>query len=166
MDYLISDSDRIKLRKSSKNVVINGLGVLMFGAWSFIKIVLMYLYKPEYSSLLFRNIYSEMGSLKIIYLILAALLAAFGSWFHFFIGIQAMKYGKDKSDKKGFLVLAAILLLGTMLSVAISIVSIFLNKPDDEFLVSVMADVTLIVLLIDLFYSTFTVSKIRKKGSI
>ncbi len=179
MELLLSDSYRVKLRKYSKNVVINGLGVIMFGAWSVIKIMLMCIYNPAYKAYLFRC--DENGLREINYPILLGItiLAVLIAGVHFYLGTRAIDYGRGRSEKKTYLFVVAILLFLTVTSSIGSIIYISQDIADiaditdimdikyiDDTIVSTFTDAIFISILIDLFYSTIKVANIRKSGSL
>jgi hypothetical protein len=179
VELLLSDSYRVKLRKYSKNVVINGLGVIMFGAWSVIKIMLMCIYTPAYKAILFRN--DENGLREINYPILLGItiLAVLIAGVHFYLGTRAIDYGRGRSEKKTYLFVVAILLFLTVTSSIGSIIYISQDIADiaditdimdikyiDDTIVSTFTDAIFISILIDLFYSTIKVANIRKSGSL
>ena len=182
MELLLSDSNRVKLRRYSKNVVINGLGVIMFGAWSVIKIMLMYIYNPAYKADLVR--YDENGLREINYPILLGItiFAVLIAGVHFYLGTQAINYGRGRSEKKTYLFVVAILLFWTVTSSIGSIIYISQDIADiaditditdimdikyiDDKIVTTFTDAIFISILIDLFYSTIKVANIRKSGSL
>lgn len=170
MEFLISNSDRVKLRRFSKNVVVDGLGIIMLGAWTCIKFLLMYRYNEAYREQVVGNIPRNSALERYIFFMLLVILAIVFVLFHFLLGIKAINYGYAKSPKKGYLVMAAFMLLMTLITAVGNITSIvqdiYVFTLDDQKIISAFTDFVLIFILIDLFYSTLKVAKIRKAGSL
>ncbi|MCR5590662.1 MAG: hypothetical protein K6F73_03955 [Lachnospiraceae bacterium] len=166
MNY--NSENEIKLRRHRNNLAGCGSGFILFGLWSAIKTFMQTMFDKtvlkeikdatEISS-------EDMFFFNIIVVIILFIIAAFVILLHLYIGAGAIRYSKGK-EKKGFLVLAAI----TFLAILCMMPSYFNSAKEglehiDTIIVSAAADIMVLFILADMFYSVTQIKKLTASGT-
>lgn len=155
-----------KIRKLQNNLLISGYAVIAFGLWSILKAVFYVFLKPEYFDDMFEWAeLAEFGELgrKVAYFIIFFALVV-DTLLRLFVGRRAIKESKGKKVSAFYLLVTAVLMAFS----AGSLVTLF--SPDNysfsitDTIVSGVVELTALFIFCDLFYSSVTVRKLRKKG--
>ncbi len=177
-DGLNYDVKLQKLRKAESMLAINGTGVLLFGIWSFSKMVLsMYLYKDTLRQTVIQGRNFNHPNF-LFYTVIIVILIPFGIMTLIRLNIsrnanaeangivlEKKKSAKKKKKKKKshYLFWAGVLFLTTGTSLALTIYSFTSSEDYLSSAVSILADITSILTTGYLIRSALTVRKLRKE---
>ncbi|MBE5844717.1 MAG: hypothetical protein E7302_11225 [Butyrivibrio sp.] len=154
-----------ELRRRQSILGITGIGVIVFGFWSFIKIHLYFLVGREY--LLSRPGYygdPNPTALLIITYIILLIIAAFDLSMRIYIGRNAVFEANNYHRKTHYVGAAMILIFFTLLSIFLTIISIDPHDIDilDQ-IASFLVDITSVSMLFELVSSSLKIRKIRNE---
>ena len=151
-----------KIKKCESDILICGLGVMVFGLWSVLKFIIEMLYgNLDY----LEEINEGDPQIRVLVMLgVAFFVSAFILGIHTYIALKAFRYVNGPRRKKGFLVLVVILAIVT----AINIPDYFRNDAgkfiiDDTIVAAALVDVTLFYILCDLVYSAIRLAVFNKK---
>ncbi len=162
------NTDReIQLRRYSDNLRSAGMAYVIFGIWSVIKILA--------SVTMDSRIISEITApfegqdlpdevVWLVYGIIFLIMFAVILYVHLRIGVAAIRYSKGRK-KKGFLFLAFIIFIVTILSIEGDLTSVengFAGRVDETTIASFVVDVTVLFLYIDMFVSIYMIDRYSK----
>ena len=162
------NTDReIKLRRYSDNLRMAGMAYVIFGIWSVIKILASVTMDSRVISeitapLEGQNLPDEVVWITygIIFLVIFAVIL----YVHLRIGVAAIRYSKGRK-KKGFLFLAFIIFIVTILSLVSDFTDSengFAGRIDETSLAAFVVDVTVLFLYIDMFVSIYMIDRCSK----
>lgn len=160
----IIQKDKLVDYRRYKDKLINcGLGVIIFGVWSVIKVYMIYFFHAdEYlSDLTELNTADEKTAAVIILTILSIWVF---SW-HFYVGVTAVQEAIKPKGKKAYLILGWILFLFTLVSLPSYFNSRSASEMSDTVFASAFSDIILSVVLGQIFYYTSSMKKIIKDGN-
>lgn len=163
-----------ELRRNQNLLYCVGTGVIMFGLWNVIKgIVTIFLQRDELI-LLFETIKASLTPDKADYFvstftlvcIIIGIIIGVLLLMHICVGLSARKegMGRRKKDRVAYLVVAVILMVLTAATVVLEIPTLF-KSPEgllDE-IVTVIVDVTCLVVIIELIVTGIKVRKLKRK---
>ena len=141
----------------------------MFGFWSIVKFIMMITMQQEYADKIFETSQvdgvpdSTILAVDIIFFILVSL---FVIWIHLWIGLGAIKYAQGKKKRRTHLILA---IIGVLITIAQ--MPFYFYDPVEKVLqsaqlmdiASIMVDITLIFLFLDMIVSTIQIDKLISK---
>lgn len=161
-DILKNDRESIRFRRHSNNLVVLGTGVILFGFWGIIKIAMNFIFGIELFTEADIEQLGENG--MVITLIILIIIMAVDVLLRLHTGLRARKEGAGGKVSASYVVISVFLIIGSVLSVAIVIESIFSLEEDaiDSFL-SFFMELTSLALTIELFISAISVRKYKKK---
>ncbi len=152
-------------RRRQSLVGITGIGVVIFGFWSFIKINLYFLLGRDHliSSFEFLNESDPMEALKAAYIILLV-VAIIDLLLRIYIGKNAIFEAKNYHRRSHYVGVAIILILFSLLNLFTAIISIDLTSEDlpDQF-ASFIVELTSLSMLIELVKSTWKLRELRNE---
>ena len=164
----VNSVDNIKIRHLRDNLIHAGYGYIIFGIWSVIKLFMMSTMQKEYSGMLSDSIGSSTGDYFLAIAITAAaylVMIVFTLGIHLWIGYGAVRYGRGTGRKKSYVVMSAI---GIIITLAL-LPFYFWNPssgealiPDDTTIASVLVDITLIFVFLDMILSTIGIDRLMK----
>ncbi|MBQ9269226.1 MAG: hypothetical protein IJ206_06855 [Oscillospiraceae bacterium] len=159
---LNNDELHIRLRKNQNTLSVIGLGVIVFGVWSVIKIVL---YTALDNDGLVAS--SLRGNLDrwVFWIMMGIFLAAdLGLRLH--VGLSAMAEGRGGSPRKAYIVLTFLMALVSFALFAAGMVGLWFSDSLEisigVSLVSSIVDATSCVLLFEMAVSAIQVKRLRK----
>ena len=154
-----------KLTKLKHTVYISGIGVILYGLWSILKVFISYITGDDVFGLEDIEFDIEYISFQKSFLvILMCVIIVVLMVLHYYVGKKAMEVGRYNSKKRFFLIPAVCLLIFYISCVPDSIANMFEDLTDlDILLVSFMVDVGLIVLMIEMIISIIKISYLEKK---
>ena len=150
----------MKLRRYQTNLNISGLGVIAFGGWGLLKVILLLLMDPK---AIREAAGMEMGETVNIGTFTAVLLlfVLFDFAFRFYIGFSARREAKGKKKNIIYLVIAFLLLIASVISIIIGLVQISFDTIFDTIVVMVV-EITSALATLELVISAIQVRKLRK----
>lgn len=154
-----------KLRKLKHTLYCDGLGVIMLGGWSVLKVVMSVLGGQDMFHFDEIDIDPEnMLLLKIFSYIFLAVGVLVIFLFHYYIGKRAMNVGKKDSKKRLFLIPTGLYCISNSWSIPFSIEALRDNNESlDTLIVSLLIDIIFSFLLLDIIVLTIRVGKMQKK---
>ena len=160
----MNSNSEVKLRQFRDTLELAGKGYIFIGIWNVIKIFMTYTMQQSLMDELISDLKAQELSSKEINatLIFAfAFVALFIIMIHFYIGLGAIKYARKKSVKKGYLVLSVISLVITagLLPLYFLGADYGGNGVDDKDIASILVDLTMIFIFVDILYSTHMIKK-------
>lgn len=153
--------NQVKLRRYQNLLIVSGTGVIIFGLWSVIKGILIFLTQTEYLI----GPMNELPKGAIYRIILFGILAFFMGgiiFFRLFVGLSARSLGFGKKNRWLYLVFAFIMLLIALLSIVHDVRSIIDGEDFLGYLVSLIVDVTSGLTLLEMIVASFMVKRLRK----
>ena len=154
-----------KLRKLKHTLYNDGLGVIMLGGWSVLKLVMSVIGGGN----IFDYVNAEIDEdnlmlVKIFTYIFLVLVIIIIFFVHYYIGSRAMRVGKKDSKKRFFLIPTGFICIITLLSSMLSIAALKDNIDDlDTLSISLILDIMLSFLLLDIIVSTIRVGRLQKQ---
>ena len=164
--FSMDEESRVKIRKYNKNVEINGAAMIMFGAWSVIRIVLSFIMETDDVARYVDKTDMDMMTYLVIAILASLLVLIVVSIFHLSIGIGAIRYAKGKSKKKGFLFMSMLVMLGSVSTMPQYLSLLDSENNIDTTIASLMVDVTMIYIQIDMLKSVIRLEKLKKKAAV
>ena len=156
-------SPQAKLRRYEYALVVLGTGILVFGAWTILKIILAIVLQDEAAQRAFLRI--DDSEPMIIYYVGLAIAFCFDLLLRFYVFRSARKESFGGKPRYGYLVWAGLLLLGNLTTIVLSVPT--LATPDQNFfdtLVTLVIEITSMSILIMLIYSSIQVKSLRKEA--
>ncbi|MCR5233843.1 MAG: hypothetical protein K6E53_08035 [Lachnospiraceae bacterium] len=156
--------DKVKLRRYEDDLNVGGLGVVILGAWSVLK-VFMYMIMEDKNTINLDEIAKEDRAIAvgifivIIAVILLMVLLIFK--IHLYIGMNASKAARGEPYKKGYYTAAIILLVISVLGMFIYIEAIKDLDNIDTTIASFLVDLTTIYILWIIVSSTRKIRELK-----
>ncbi len=164
----VNSVDNIKIRHLRDNLIHAGYGYIIFGIWSVIKLFMMSTMQKEYSGMLgdSSGVSPEDYPIAIAITVTAYLIMIiFTLGMHLWIGYGAVRYGKGTGHRKYYVVLSVIGIIMTLVLLPLY----FWNPsegtpiiPDDTTIASILADITLVFVFLDMIVSTVRIDRLMK----
>ncbi|MCR5100229.1 MAG: hypothetical protein K6B41_02595 [Butyrivibrio sp.] len=154
----------VLIRRYRDDIVICGRGIQVLGIWEILKIMILVFWDHSVDNILFDEVTDENEIIifkTVVYITIILFCLFFSFWF-IYIGQRAIKYGKGNSNKKYFLVVTAFCAVVIALGIPQYFTGEVRDISDTEF-ISVIVDITLTILMIQLIYSTIKVGSLEKK---
>lgn len=148
-------------RRLENNLVTLGTGIIAFGLWAFIKLLLTVMFV---GSAYFEDTAEEYRFITMIATwVIAILILLMYVW----LGLSARAEGKGKQKKPFYLFVVGIISLYSFFGILLETFYLFtqFNNMEDPLtvFVTIIIDVTRMVFLIELIYSSVSLRKIRKQ---
>ena len=153
-----------KIRKTEINLVTLGTGVVLFGAWTFVKVVLSTLL---YSDGMFDSM-DELGEFRdiavIITYILIFLAAVIIFLIHFYVGMSARAEGKGKRKTALYPTVTGIIVFFDLLLLAPEAYLLFTGDNTLTYIIiTLIIDVTSMVIHLELLINAIAIRRLKKK---
>ncbi|SKC03005.1 hypothetical protein SAMN06296386_11483 [Lachnospiraceae bacterium] len=151
-------NDKSLLRRCEDDLRVGGIGVIVMGCWSLIKVVLQ-IYPDIKMSF-------SKGNAEILKeIIVVAVLVVFMSLalaLHFYIGINAVRSAQGETYHKGYVIGACVLWVLEILCFS-EYSDMFKHMDDiDTTIASIIVDITIIFILTVVIISSFKIKKLRE----
>ena len=151
-----------KTRRLENNLVTLGTGIIAFGLWAFIKLILTVVFL---GSAYFEDSPEER---RLAVMIATWVVAVLTLLMYVWLGLSARAEGNGKKKKPVYLFVVGIISVYgfVMILIEVFIMITKFNKIDDPFslFITIIIDVTRMIFLIELIYSSVTLRKIRKQA--
>ena len=147
-----------KTRKTEIDLVTLGTGMIFFGAWTFIKLILTTLL---YDTELFKDLPDVVTA--IVYIIIFY-IAGIAFLIHFYIGMSARAEGKGKRKTVIYIILTGVIIfLGVPELTAEAYLLFTENHSLLHIIVTLIIEVTSLVITLELFVNAIRLRRLRKK---
>ena len=160
----MNDSLKAHSRRYKKNIVISGMGAIVLCSWDIIKFVMSVILDEGAREELFGMSDMEVVISPAIIAVMIAFFFAFYIAFSLFIGIGAMRYGNGKSKNKLFILFAVIQLISTIAGIGAYFKSPEQGGSTDTSAASFLLDMTIVLVISDMIFSTIMSEIIDKKA--
>ena len=162
MNEKYNSENEIQLRRFNNNLAGCGSGYILFGLWSVIKTIMEVLFNKNYAEELVKGVDvtpEQMIIFRIIEDIIIVLLLTLVILVHLYVGRGAIRYSRG-SNKKAFLVFAALAFIVNLVLMP-GYYQSFKDGTEkiDTIIVSAAADVMVLFILADMFYSVSMIKK-------
>ncbi len=156
--------DKVKLRRYEDDLNVGGLGVVILGAWSVLK-VLMYTIMEDKNTINLEEIAKEDRAIAvgifIVIIALTLLMVLLIFKIHLYIGMNASKAARGEPYKKGYYTAAIILLVISVLGMFTYIEAIKDLDNIDTTIASFLVDLTTIYILWIVVSSTRKIRELK-----
>ena len=149
------------IRRLQDNLVVLGTGVIVFGVWTIIKMVLL----CTLGSTSLQNLIGPANSdVPMVAFYVALVLAGlFELGMRLFVGLSARSEGFGKRKGYGYLIVVALMILASGVSVVQSTTSLFfLEASFFDYVVTLAIEGTSLVLLVLLVYSSVKLKQLSR----
>lgn len=162
-ESIIRTEELVNYRRYKDKVIISGLGMIIFGAWSVVKVYMIYFFNAEeYLSDLAEL---KSGDEKQIAFILLTVISIWIFCWHFYVGITAVQEALKPKGKVAYIIFGWLLFLFTLFSLPSYFTSRPASKMTDTIFASAFSDLILSVILGQLIYYSSAMKKIIKDGN-
>ena len=179
-NFLDNRTETIKLRKCENNLVIVGMGIMIFGLWNVAKFFSIMFFNKSY---LIDEMQNEMRADpatanmqvngNILFLILFFMFFALFSImviFRLFIGFSAISVGKNKRKRFLYIPLSIIYTILCFLDTIVEFYICFFYSSADSFtlevtespIISIIIELTSAIMFIELIINSIRIRKLRK----
>ena len=117
------------LRKKQSDLILSGVGTILLGGWAFVRVILSILFAANYVNRVF-DFDSFDPALKPITLFLWVLIGFFGMLLYLYVGTRAVREGRTGKRQRGYLVLAAVLLVVNVLLFIANLMAFSTSQPE------------------------------------
>ena len=153
------------IKKYRSNIYFGGRYFILFGVWSVLRILMMFMMNREFAEQIFSGVdLSEIDEslVPIIYSLTFIISFVIAMVIHLTIGVGAIRYSRDKGHRRFFLFIAVCALAVSVLFVPMNLVEA--DKIDATVIASMMVDATMAYLLFDMVYSAFKLKNLIGEG--
>ena len=158
-----------KVREYKKNLIITGFGFMVIELWDIIKFLIQIITEGGVKGLIGETDVDER-LLAVMFYAFIIIFFSIITLFHTYIGLSAIKYGTDRSRKKGFLFWAGLYAIITALQFPL-LISEFINELESEetistadtMVASMLVELTLFFILFDMIFYAIRLARIEKK---
>lgn len=158
----MNSENEVKLRKNAKILIITGTGVIIFGAWNFLKILYYCFFDTSYIESIFDDI--EGGNYTNLVIVILILIMTIDTLIRLYAGKRAVY--EAKGEKQGYIYIVMVLLFTISsfysLCAYFNDISQYTNGAFDA-ISGVVVETTSLVISIELIISAINVKKLRKK---
>ena len=170
------DREKIEkeLRRNRSTLVVVGMGVIAFGAWSVVKTVLMLTLRPGLSPAAFDTDYpysDETLMYHIFYYGFIALFLLFDLLLRLFVGLNARREGLGGKKGVAYIVLACLLAAVSLVGNTAGLITIkdgvnaSVNGGYGDLVMSLLVEITATVTLIELIVAAVRVKRLERIAS-
>ncbi len=166
MDDIIQTKKNIK--KCETTVSISGLGVIVFGFWAVLKLVISLIYGEGRVTDLVGEMALDDEQEPVTTIIIIAIIFLILIAFHVYVGLRAIRYARGPKRKILFLVVVAFMIFFTIIGLPSYFISdetgtFDISALQDETIAAALVDVALIYMLIDLMVSAIRLKVLDKR---
>ncbi|MBQ6438609.1 MAG: hypothetical protein IJJ06_00555 [Mogibacterium sp.] len=176
MNHINNDIDHILIRRSENTLIVVGTGTILFSVWTVVKTLgMLFLLKDE-SVAAVRKAVDESGfklsdqSIFYIVLVVTLIIMILFLAVRIFIGLSAISEGRGSRRRKGYLVLAVIMIITSITAAAVNLFSAKSQEPlvvlsNDASISAHIVEFTSVVMLVELVFSAMRIRRVRKRVS-
>lgn len=176
--FLDNSPDAVRLRKYEHNLILVAMGILIFGLWNLAKSLgIIFLNRSVFidmirESIADTDVAANEGLIFIILVLIVALLLSVGLIARLFIGLSAISVGRYKRRKTLYLPVTILYILASVVEIYMDFDYYFLNSSEtialeisDSPLVSMMIEVTSVIMMVELVVYSVRIRRLRAKES-
>ena len=156
-------SEKALLRKYEDDLHVGGIGVIIMGVWSIVKVLIEIFTNTKEFFDVESDDPVEKALTIIVILVFIGAVSVIVMYIHLYIGLNAMKAARGLKYKKRFHIV-------TIIYTVISIAALITYKEDlkdiqniDTTIASILVDLTTIYILIVVFISAINIKKLKEK---
>ena len=161
----MDEESLVKIRKYNRNVEISGGAMIMFGVWTVIRIMLSFLMKTDEVTSSIDLTAVDKKTYFLIGLVASFFVFIIVMVFHLSIGMGAIRYARGRSKRKWFLFLSLVVMLGTLITMPSYLVMLDSDSDIDTTIASIIVDLTMIFIQIDMISSVVRLEILKKKAA-
>lgn len=160
----LNSAETVKLRRYRASLVTDGIGIITFGLWSIIKIIMTLLMQPFDLQLSDSETISDPTErmLVIVFAVVFVIISvAIILGIHMFVGLSAYREGRN--GKKGSFYIVAAGLMAIFICLTMTLYFVSTDGGQTVSLTSIAAfiiDLTTVILLLDMIYAAFMSRKL------
>lgn len=152
-----------KIRHLQHNMYIDGMGVILLGLWSALKVLVIIaeeIYTIENTYELPVHIFTTAKIIVSVMIFLFILLI----WlYHYYVGSGAIKAGKGRKRPKIYYFWTVVFLLINIFGLPSYLLADHTTKISDTGFAAMLVDLTIVFIVIDLLVSSSRLKKLTKK---
>ena len=156
------------IKKCESNIVITGLGVLVFGLWTVLKFIIQTMYGDNGIGVTLDEIKNSSDIapevIPVVVFSYVIVISAVIMACHCYVGFKAIGYGRGIRKKWGFLIFAGILAIMTAWGIPFYFIPKdgYLNK-GDTVIAAALVDITLFYIFMDMIVSAIRLNYYKRK---
>lgn len=157
-----------KIRKYQNTLVVAGNGVILFGLWNIVKCIMMFLFTDDRIWAAIEELEIEVADSRLIYYILiviVSILLLVEMILRVYVGRSAIKEGKGKQGKKGYLIVAVVFGIALLANDVATFWAMSLETLELDTIMSAIVDLTSCYAVFDLVYSAIRLRLWQKGGA-
>ena len=167
----MNELNDIRMRRYRNDLITGGAGYIFFGIWSVLKAAIQLIYFSDdiYAELLAYDDTIPLYAYKIALIVILAIASLIILLFHAYIGRSAIKFARESSRKKTFIVIAAILLLTSVYELIYIIWSRFADPNalgSDTSLAAILMQAATVYVLFDIMLKSVLLNKLRAEKAV
>jgi hypothetical protein len=176
VNHINNDIDHILLRRSQNTLIVVGSGTILFSVWTVVKTLgVLFLLKDESVAVVKKAIdetgiiLSDQQVFCIVLVIMLVIMLLFLA-VRTFIGLSAISEGRGFRMRKGYLILAVIMIILSTAAAAINFFSArsqeyFVAFSNNDSLPAHIIELTSMIMLVELVFSAIRIRRVRKRVS-
>ena len=148
-----------RLRKSQNNLVVIGYGVIAFGVWSVIKIVLYTALNTDINML---SAEGETVPVEVFWFIMLVFLA-FELSLRLYVGFSAVYEGRGRKKRFGYIILALLMALTSFALVAANLAAFGSDESPGKTVVTIIVEASSSIMLAEMAIFAVRVKLLGRK---
>ena len=176
MNHINNDMDHILMRRSQNTLIVVGTGTILFSVWTVVKTLSSFVLLKDEVIASVRNTADEVGFIlseqQLFYIVLVIMLIFLILFLavRIYIGMSAISEGRGLRKSKGYLILAVIVIIINITTVAISLFSAKSQESlgalsKDTSLSSLVIELTSIVMAVEMVFAAVRLRRARLRVS-
>lgn len=161
----MDETNEALIKRYRSNIYFGGRYFILFGVWSVLRILMMFMMNSEFAEQLFSGVdLSEIDEslVPVVYSLTLIVSFVIVMVIHLIIGVGAIRYSRDKGHRRLFLFIAVLALAVTLSFVPMDLIGA--DKIDAIAIASALVDATMAYLLFDVVYSAFKLKNLIGEG--
>lgn len=146
-----------KIRRLENNVFTLGTGVIAFSVWALLRYTVSFFLDLSY-------VEGLEPAVRVAFLIIIVGFALSDVLLHLYIGVSARSEGKGKKKTPVYLVLTVIVIMVYLLAIGYELYLLYFTRNYFTMLVTMLTDVTSVVIFIELFVYAVQLRRIRRQN--
>ena len=162
---------KIKLRHYKNNLAIGGRSYIIFGVWAVVKLLMeLSMGDIKFSYLVEETVKTGTNRLFAIIFTALALAIVFATILiiHLMVGKNAVRFGKSQENRVRFYIYTSLVAIANILGLFTYPFGIMtgIDKLSPTFVAALFVDISIVIILIDLFYSAVMIEKLIKQKPV
>ena len=145
----------IKIRRLENNMMTLGAGIIAFSVWSLLKYAMTFFSDLSYTEEL-------VGAARAVFIAIIVFVSLADVLLHLYIGVSARSEGKGKKKTPLYLILTAAVILVYVVAIVLEVYLLFTSENYFTMVVTLLVDVTSVIIFIELFVSGVQLRRIRR----